>query len=57
MRYCYNIIGVELDYFADIAKMIDHSLLRPELTDQDIEAVREIAKQWQCAADLLTYPG
>jgi deoxyribose-phosphate aldolase len=33
----------------DIAKMIDHSLLRPELTEQDIRAGCEIAKKYNVA--------
>ena len=33
----------------DIAKMIDHSLLRPELTDEDIAKGFEIAKKYNVA--------
>ncbi len=35
--FCYYKGGVVVDYTCqDIAKMIDHSLLRPDLTDEDI---------------------
>jgi deoxyribose-phosphate aldolase len=34
----------------DIAKMIDHSLLRPELTAEDIERECEIAKKYDVAS-------
>ena len=40
-----------MDYSCeDIAKMIDHSLLRPELTDEDIVAGCEVARKYQVAA-------
>ena len=35
---------------ADIAKMIDHSLLRPELTTADIVAGCAIARRYEVAA-------
>jgi len=39
-----------MDYSCrDIAKMIDHSLLRPELTEQDIREGCEIAKKYKVA--------
>ncbi len=40
-----------MDYTChDIAKMIDHSLLRPELTDEDIIQGCEIAKKYNVAS-------
>jgi deoxyribose-phosphate aldolase len=40
-----------MDYTcADIAGMIDHSLLRPELTEEDIKAGCEISKRYGVAA-------
>lgn len=33
----------------DIAKMIDHSLLRPQLTRQDVEEGCRLAKEYDCA--------
>lgn len=36
-----------LTTYADVAKMIDHSLLRPELTDRDIEEGCRIAREYQ----------
>jgi len=34
----------------DIANMIDHSLLKPELTDEDIIVGCEIAKKYKVAS-------
>lgn len=34
----------------DIADMIDHSLLRPELTDEDVKEGCRIAKQYNCVS-------
>ena len=34
----------------DIADMIDHSLLRPELTDEDVREGCRIAKQYNCVS-------
>lgn len=36
--------------YADIAKMIDHSLLRPELTEEDILRECKIAKDYKVAS-------
>lgn len=33
----------------DIAKMIDHSLLRPDMTRQEVEQGCELAKEYDCA--------
>ena len=35
---------------ADIAKMIDHSLLKPEMARQEVEAGCELAKKYNCAS-------
>ena len=40
-----------MDYTChDIAQMIDHSLLRPELTEEDVRKGCEIAKKYEVAA-------
>ncbi len=36
--------------FADIAKMIDHSLLKQEMTDADLEAGCQLAKEYNVAS-------
>jgi deoxyribose-phosphate aldolase len=39
-----------LTTYEDLAKMIDHSLVRPELTDEQVIAGCEIAKRYQVAS-------
>lgn len=39
-----------LSAYADLAKMIDHSLVRPELTDDDVIAGCELARQYDVAS-------
>ena len=49
--FCYYKGGVVVDYTCqDIAKMIDHSLLRPDLTDEDIVKGCEIARKYNVAS-------
>ncbi len=38
-----------MDRCAEIAKMIDHSLLRPYLTQEEITSGLEVAKRYHCA--------
>jgi deoxyribose-phosphate aldolase len=38
-----------LSRYEDIAKMIDHSLVRPELTDDDVRAGCEVARRYDVA--------
>jgi deoxyribose-phosphate aldolase len=45
----------------DLAKMIDHSLLHPTMTDADVRkgcelARRALTEDWQIAGQMLTFP-
>ena len=49
--FCYDKGGRAVEYSCrDIAKMIDHSLLRPELTDEDIIEGCAIARKYNVAS-------
>ncbi len=50
-KKCRRTTEHNMDYtYEDIAKMIDHSLLPPSLTDQDLEYGCRMALEYNCAS-------
>jgi deoxyribose-phosphate aldolase len=43
-------IGIETLSYTQVAKMIDHSLLRPELTVDEVIAGCELARRYEVAS-------